>query len=202
MSNVFEIKHPILQAKVSQLRGQGLWSQEVKRLTSEVANILAVEVTGKELSAGEAGPTVSDTGFQFEGTKINERPVLVPVLRSGLAMESAFSDIFPESVNIPSYHLGVFRERATKSPIEYYNKLSQSKSFDVAFILDPIIATGGTACAVIESLKECPIKKIVLVSILASGPGIKRVSETHPDVHIYLAGIDEELGSDAYLIPG
>ncbi|PJF18242.1 Uracil phosphoribosyltransferase [Paramicrosporidium saccamoebae] len=102
----------------------------------------------------------------------------------------------------PVLHIGIFREKTTLQPVEYYNKLPQSNSFDICYVLDPMIATGGTALATIEMLKDFGVPKIILLTICASEPGSKMILERHPDVEIYTAALDPELNAEGYIVPG
>lgn len=102
----------------------------------------------------------------------------------------------------PVLHIGIFREKTTLQPIEYYNKLPQTNSFDLCYILDPMIATGGSATAAIDMLKEFGVPKISLITVCASEAGVKAIIERHPDVEIYTAALDKELNSQGYILPG
>lgn len=102
----------------------------------------------------------------------------------------------------PVLHIGIFREKTTLQPVEYYNKLPQTNSFDICYVLDPMIATGGTALSTIEMLKDFQVPKIILLTVCASEPGVKMILERHPDVEIYTAALDPELNQQGYIVPG
>lgn len=149
---LFESKHPSLKAKISRLR-QNATAGEVRRLTNEISSILAVEASAQafDLHPGHEETTVLGGKFDTQVAS-PQRYTLVPILRSGLTMLPAFQSLLPDE-DAPIYHLGIYRDKSTLAPVEYYNKLpTKCEMFDVAVVLDPIIATGGTARAVIHTL--------------------------------------------------
>jgi uracil phosphoribosyltransferase len=150
---LIESSHPSLKAKISKLR-QNASPGEVRRLANEIAGIIAVEAGARAFSIahGSEGTTVLNSSFETQ-VATPQRYTLVPILRSGLSMVSGFQSLLPDE-NVPVYHLGIFRDKGSLAPVEYYNKLpTKCESFDLAIVLDPVIATGGTATAVIHSLK-------------------------------------------------
>ncbi|KAA8900172.1 uracil phosphoribosyltransferase-domain-containing protein [Sphaerosporella brunnea] len=210
-ANVTVSQHPCLQAKLSQLRSNSTSTRETKSLVHELSLLLASEALGKVLTVTTAGEDVSHMGAPFPITKASPgRIVLVPILRSGLAMVDAFLTLLPEP--IPVHHLGLFRERTTLQPVEYYNNLptrvappsGDDKPCDLAIIVDPVIATGGTAEAAIQTLKEWGVPKILVVSILSSAEGVTRAANEAEGVEIFVGAVDKELGGSGggMIVPG
>jgi uracil phosphoribosyltransferase len=133
------------------------------------------------------------------GHQLAERIGLVPILRAGLGMVDAFLELFPTA---QVWHLGLFRDERTLRPVEYYNKLPDHTTVDTCLILDPMLATGGSATAAIEVLKEWGATRIKLVNLIAAPEGVRAVSEAHPDVAIYCAALDRSLNDRGYIQPG
>jgi uracil phosphoribosyltransferase len=133
------------------------------------------------------------------GHELAERLGLVPILRAGLGMVDAFLELFPES---QVWHLGLFRDERTLRPVEYYNKLPDQTTVDTCLILDPMLATGGSASAAIEVLKDWGAQRIKLVNLIAAPEGVAAVSEAHPDVPMYCAALDRQLNEKGYIQPG
>jgi len=205
--------HPCVRAKLSKLRSSSTSPRETRELVHEIATLLAAEaLSEKTLSvvSGEASTTALGANYTVES--IPERVVLVPILRSGLGMVEAFNSVLPNPVSI--HHLGLFREKVSLSPVEYYNNLptssgigadnsSSSSPADIAIILDPVIATGGTAVAAIQTLKEWGVKKIVLCSILGAKPGVEAAAGEWPEgVEVYLGGMDPGINEKGMIVPG
>ncbi|CAK9837739.1 uracil phosphoribosyltransferase [Schizosaccharomyces pombe] len=176
MSNITISSHPVVNEQIAILRDRSLKPSQVRSVVDEISRFLAYEST-KTLKS----PSVS----------------IVPVLRSGMSMMSAFSKVLPD---VPIYHIGIFREKSTLQPIEYYNKLPK-KSTDTAVILDPVMATGGTANAVITTLQEWGCKNIIFVSVLASEQALTRFSNI-PGVEFVIGAVDKSLDAKGYLVPG
>lgn len=137
----------------------------------------------------------------FTGTELKQRVGLVPILRSGLGLVDGFLSLFPDA---PVLHLGLYREKITLQPVEYYNKLPPSPNVDICYVLDPIVATGNTAVATINILKEWGLsgENIKFVGVLASQQGVDQIRSEHPDVDIYMAAVDETLDDRGYIRPG
>ncbi|KAK3940349.1 uracil phosphoribosyltransferase [Diplogelasinospora grovesii] len=208
--NVHISRHPCLLAKLSQLRSKTTTSKEVKALINEIALIVGCEALAESVTAiaGPAGET--PLGFQYESTTINPTTIsLVPILRSGLGMVEALQTLLPEPV--PVHHLGLFREPTTLSPVEYYNNLpnhirsdpSSAAASKLAIILDPVIATGGTCAAAIQTLKEWGAQRILVLSVIGAAPGIVHAASEWPEgTQIWVAGVDETLTDNGMLKPG
>ncbi|OLL23151.1 putative uracil phosphoribosyltransferase urg2 [Neolecta irregularis DAH-3] len=205
-SNVRLSSHPLLQSKLSALRDSKTTSELTRLLTSQISTLLAVEATKDNLSARRDGMAESHLGEPYNTLSIAPaRLAVMPVLRAGLGMTDAFMNLLPVETTV--HHIGLFRERVSLQPVEYYNKLPQSdgmtKMMDIVFVLDPVIATGGTAGATIQILKEWGVGKIVFCSILASADGIQRAANEWPEgTEFFLGGVDADLNFKGYIIPG
>ncbi|KAK9471406.1 uracil phosphoribosyltransferase-domain-containing protein [Dipodascopsis tothii] len=198
---------PMVQAKVSQLRAAGIGMGRTRALTAQLATLLAAEALGPDhFEVAVDGAGVTPLGEQYnELTVVPGRVVLVPVLRSGLAMVDATLDVLPLDT-VPIHYLGLFRDKDSLEPIEYYNKLPElapGDRVDVAVVLDPVVATGGTAAAVIQSLREWGARKVILITILASEEGIARTLAEWPEgVHIYCGVVDAVISTNGMVLPG
>ncbi|EPX72199.1 uracil phosphoribosyltransferase [Schizosaccharomyces octosporus yFS286] len=176
MKNITISDHPVVNELISVLRDLSLKPSQVRGVVDEISRFLAYEST-KSLNVSSVS--------------------IVPVLRSGMSMMSAFSKVLPD---VPIYHIGIFREKSSLQPIEYYNKLPKH-STEVAIVLDPVMATGGTAQAVITTLQEWGCKHIVFVGVLASAQAVARFKNT-PNVEFVFGAIDKSLDEQGYLVPG
>ncbi|KAI2609176.1 PRTase-like protein [Hypoxylon sp. NC1633] len=211
-SNVHVSKHPCLMAKLSRLRSKGTESREVKSLVNEIALILGCEALASALTPVDGPKDETPIGFDYTTTTVQPQAVsIVPILRSGLAMVDAIQTLLPEPV--PVHHLGLYREPSTLEPVEYYNNLPHhvpasasepgTNASSLAIIVDPVIATGGTCAAAIQTLKEWGAKKIIVLSVIAAVEGVRRAAEEWPGVvDIFVAGVDAELTPNGMLKPG
>ncbi|CAK7275395.1 hypothetical protein SEPCBS57363_006657 [Sporothrix epigloea] len=208
-SNVHVSTHPCLLAKLSLLRSKATSAKEVRALVHEISLLVASEALASSVEVVDGPKDVTTLGFEYTTTQIASKSVcLVPILRSGLGMVDALQTLLPEPV--PVHHLGLFREPTTLEPVEYYNNLPNhvggpagSGPGKLAIILDPVIATGGTCAAAIQTLREWGVKRIVVLSILAALPGAQKASGEWPEgVEIWCAGVDNELTHDGMLQPG
>jgi uracil phosphoribosyltransferase len=192
-------KHPVTAVKIAQLRDENTTSKQFRELLQEISNLLAYEATS-DLSVKD-GPQLSSPLASYTSCVLTDRIAIVPVLRSGLGMVDAMLSLIP-TANI--LHLGLFREKTTLSPVEYYNKLPHSPNVDLCIVLDPIIATGGTAVESVRILKDWGIdgKHIKYVCICASQQGIARLMEAHNDIQTYVGVIDDVLDQHGYILPG
>jgi uracil phosphoribosyltransferase len=204
--------HPCLQAKLSQLRSASTGCRDAQTLVHEIALMVGYEALGSALKAQEAGTDKSPLGYEYPTTTTSPTPSrisLVPILRSGLSMVPALSSLLPSPV--PIHHLGLFREKTTLQPVEYYNNLpyhsptSQHEGgpADLAIVVDPIIATGATACAAIDSLREHGVKRIIVVSVLAAEDGLKAAcAEWEEGVEVWVGGCDSGVDEKGMIKPG
>lgn len=197
MSKVVVLDHPLIKHKVTLLRDVNTGTNEFRSLVSEVSMLMAYEVT-RDLELQEIKvdtPVQEAVGYQLSGKKLG----LVPILRAGLGMVEGMVSILP-SAKIG--HIGLYRDPETLKPVEYYCKLPTDVSERDIFLLDPMLATGGSAMDAITLLKEKGCKSIRLINLIAAPEGVKAVQEAHPDVDIYIAALDEGLNEHAYIIPG
>ncbi|KAJ2659845.1 hypothetical protein IWW48_003251 [Coemansia sp. RSA 1200] len=197
-SNVFASTHPLVQQKVADLRNAANTPREVRELTDTIGRLLMYEVTSDMGPLESTGGQTSPVGA-YEGTRLKPTHALVPILRSGLALLNAAADLLPDA---QIRHLGLFREEATLTPVEYYNKLPRSCSVDECIVLDPMIATGGTADAAIQILRHWGVPKIRFVAVCASRKGIDSLAAKHPDVSFYVAVVDDVLNARGLVVPG
>ncbi|KAK5654192.1 hypothetical protein OQA88_7623 [Cercophora sp. LCS_1] len=208
--NVHVSKHPCLLSKLSQLRSKTTTAKEVKTLIHEISLVVGCEALATAVTATPGPTDVTPLGFEYTTTTISPSTIsLVPILRSGLGMVEATQTLLPNPV--PVHHLGLFREPTTLHPVEYYNNLPNhvlpegagSTASSLAIILDPVIATGGTCAAAIQTLREWGCQRIIVLGVLGAVPGVVRAAEEWPEgVDIWLAGVDKELTDRGMLKPG
>ncbi|KAK2041792.1 uracil phosphoribosyltransferase [Colletotrichum somersetense] len=205
--NVHVSQHPCLRAKLSQLRSQSTPAKYVKTLVNEIALMVAYEALAASTKTTDGPKDATPLGFEFTSTEITPGNLcLVPILRSGLGMVEAVQTILPNPV--PVHHLGLYREPSTLEPVEYYNNLPNQLGAgggvsDLAIILDPVIATGGTCAAAIQTLREWGVKRIVVLAVIGAAEGVSRAAAEWADAtEIWIAGIDAELTPNGMLKPG
>ena len=196
MSTVHVSNHPLIRHKVTMMRDAKTEPKKFRELIREVAILLAYEATA-DLDLKEI--PVTTPLAQTKGFDLKEVIGLVPVLRAGLGMVEGFWEMMPSA---EVWHIGLYRDHKTLEPIQYYNRLPVAPTVDVCLILDPMLATGGSATATAQILKDWGAKRIKYIGIIAAPEGIRRLQEAHPDVEIYLATIDEHLNENAYIVPG
>lgn len=196
MSQVFVSQHPLVKHKLTLLRNITTKPKKFRELVRELAILLAYEATA-DLQLAEK--TVTTPMGEANGYELGEKIGLVPVLRAGLGMVEGVWEMMPAA---EVWHIGLFRDERTLKPIAYYNRLPIAPTVDVCLVLDPMLATGGSASATIDILKKWGAKKIKYVGLLAAPEGIARLSGDHPDVAIHLAVIDERLNDIGYIVPG
>jgi len=196
MSNVYESKHPLVAHKLSRLRDKNTEPKKFRELVREIAALLAYEATA-DLAVM---PRKLETPLEkMTGQELKEKIGLVPILRAGLGMVEGVWSLMPSA---EVWHIGLYRDEHTLKPVEYYNKLPTEPRVSVCLILDPMLATGGSATATAEVLKKWGVKKIKFVGLIAAPEGIKAMQEQHPDIDIHLAAIDKRLNDKAYIVPG
>lgn len=196
MSQVYASKHPLVAHKLTRLRNKNTKSKKFRELIREIGALLAYEATADlavqpiEVETPLAGTT---------GAELKEKIGLVPILRAGLGMVEGVWGLMPSA---EVWHIGLYRDERTLKPVEYYNKLPVEPTVSVCLILDPMLATGGSAVATVDVLKRWGVKKIKFVGIIGAPEGIALLQENHPDVDIHLAAIDERLNEHGYILPG
>ncbi len=196
MVEVHVSKHPLVTQKVTRLRDQSTGSKEFRELVGEITTLLLYEATA---DLPTAPVKVRTPLMETEGTKLLYKIGLIPILRAGLGMVPAAVNLLPHS---QVWHLGIYREHATRMPVEYYNKLPEDLEIDAAFVLDPMLATGGSAVAAVDVLKLRALKSVKFVGLIAAPEGVEALSSAHPDVSIHVAALDSHLNEDAYIVPG
>lgn len=197
MSKVTILDHPLIRHKVSILRDVHTGTNEFRKIITEISMLMAYEVT-RDLTLEEyevETPLEKTTGYKLSGKKLG----LVPILRAGLGMVDGMLSILPSA---KVGHIGLYRDPETLKPVEYYLKLPTDVSERDIFLLDPMLATGGSAIGALDALKNNGCKSIRLINVIAAPEGVKEVQEAHPDVDIYVANLDRELNDHAYILPG
>jgi len=197
MSNLHVLDHPLLQHKLTKLRDKQTGVKEFREIVSEMAALMCYEATrGLPLESVEIEtPLCSAAVCRIAGKTL----AIVPILRAGLGMVDGIQSLIP-SVKVG--HLGLYRDPKTLEPVEYYCKLPSDITEREVILLDPMLATGGSAAAAVNVIKNHGCKRIKLMSILAAPEGIARVHADHPDVEIYVAGVDGGLNDHGYIVPG
>ncbi len=197
MAEVHVLDHPLIQHKLAILRNENTGVKEFRELISEIAGLMCYEAT-RNLPTEEVEvktPVAVAKCRMLSGKKL----AIVPVLRAGLGMVDSMVDLIP-SAKIG--HIGLYRDPETHMPVEYYCKLPEDIENRVVFVVDPMLATGGSAVAAIDFLKARGCRNIIMMNIIGCPEGVKVVQEAHPDVEMYLAAVDEKLNDHAYIIPG
>ena len=195
-SHVYISSHPLVLHKIALLRDQRTDPKKFRELTREIAVLMAYEATA-DLETEEVAVT-TPLG-QAAGHRLQERVGLVPILRAGLGLVEGIWNLMP---NAEVWHIGLFRDEQTLEPVEYYNRLPVTPTVDVCLVLDPMLATGGSAVAAVDILKRWKAKRIKFVGVIAAPEGIQNLSTNHPDIPIYLAAVDERLNDVGYILPG
>ena len=197
MSKVVVLDHPLIQHKLAILRSKNTSVKEFRELISEISGLMCYEAT-RDLPTKEVEvqtPVAMAKCRRLAGKKL----AIIPILRAGLGMVDAMVDLIP-SAKIG--HIGLYRDPETHQPVEYYCKLPEDIGNRQVFVVDPMLATGGSAIAAIDFLKKHGCKNIIMMNVIGCPEGVKAVQEAHPDVDLYLAAIDEKLNEHAYIVPG
>ena len=195
--NFFLIEHPLIKHKLTHLRDTETSKRTFKNMVREIALLLAYEATADLPLCPTQVTTPLETTEEFilEGKK----PVILPILRAGLGMVDGFLDLIP-SARVG--HIGIFRDETTLEPRHYYFKVPKESPKRIFFVVDPMLATGGSASSACDLLKERGIRQIKFVCLVAAPEGVTRMAETHPDVPIYAASLDRKLNDKGYILPG
>jgi uracil phosphoribosyltransferase len=196
MPDIFPSPHPLVAHKVTKLRDRNTDPKKFRELIREIAALLAYEATA---DLALRSRHVETPLASYNGYELKEKIGLVPILRSGLGMVEGVWGLMPSA---EVWHIGLYRDEKTLKPVEYYNKLPVEPTVSVCLILDPMLATGGSAVATVEVLKRWGVKKIKFVGIIAAPEGIALLQANHPEVPIHLAAIDERLNEHGYILPG
>lgn len=193
---IYESTHPLVKHKLTLLRDVSTEPKKFRELIRELAMLLCYEATA-DLGIEE---TQVDTPMgKASGYVLTEKIGLIPILRAGLGMVDGIWEMMPGSEVL---HIGLYRDEETLQPVSYYNKLPTSPTVQVCLVLDPMLATGGSAVAAVNILKDWGADRIKFVGILAAPEGVHTLQAAHPDVPIYIAQIDSHLNSIGYIVPG
>jgi uracil phosphoribosyltransferase len=193
---VFESKHPLVKHKLALLRDKATSPIQFRDLLSELAMFLSYEAC----SDLETRPITVETPMGMaEQRQLTVRVGLVPVLRAGLGMTDPIWNMIPQA---QVWHIGMFRNEETLEPVYYYDKFEHAPNIDIALLLDPMLATGGSAAAAVTRLKEWGVHRIKFIGVIAAPEGIAALHAAHPDVQIYVAEIDSHLNDIGYIVPG
>lgn len=196
MSNVFVSDHPLVAHKLTKLRDINTSPKKFRELVREISALMTYEAT-KDLTTTplEVTTPMGDT----TGAELSDTIGLVPILRAGLGMVEGVWGLMP---NAEVWHIGLYRDERTLKPVEYYNKLPVAPTVKVCLVLDPMLATGGSAVATVDVLKRWGVHRIKFVGLLGAPEGVAAMQKAHPEVPIYLAALDERLNEIGYIVPG
>jgi len=196
MKNVYESTHPLVKHKLTKLRDKRTKPKKFRELVRELAALLTYEATA-DLATQPV--TIETPMAQTVGSDLKEKIGLVPILRAGLGMVEGVWGLMPSA---EVWHIGLYRDERTLKPVAYYNRLPIAPTVSVCLILDPMLATGGSAVATVNILKNWGVSKIKFVALIAAPEGIEFLHNTHPDVPIHVASIDDHLNEVGYIVPG
>jgi uracil phosphoribosyltransferase len=194
--NVIHLRHPLVQHHLARLRDVKTGAEEFRNLVRRLAILLAYEATQDlALSPSRVRTPLASMGVR----KLKQRVGIVPILRAGLGMVDPVLDLVPEA---EVWHLGFYRDERTLRPIEYYKKFPRGHAVDVALVLDPMLATGGSAVAALDAVKDWGVKKSKLLAIIAAPEGLRAVRKYFPKTQIYVCAIDSHLNQHGFIVPG
>lgn len=197
MSNVYVMDHPLIQHKISYIRREELGSKDFREMISEIAMLMCYEAT-RDLKLQDVTiktPIAEMTAKELAGKKL----AIVPILRAGLGMVEGMLAMIPAA---KVGHIGLYRDPETLEPVEYYCKLPADCDERDVFVVDPMLATGGSSVAAIKLLKDKGVKNIRFMCIIAAPEGVERMKREHPDVDIYIGALDDHLNDHGYIVPG
>lgn len=197
MGEIYVMNHPLIEHKISYIRRKDVGTKEFREVIGEIAQLMCYEAT-RDLKTKEVEiqtPIAKTTGRELDGKKL----AIVPVLRAGLGMVDGMLSLIPAA---KVGHIGLYRDPETLEPVEYYCKLPADCDEREIFVVDPMLATGGSSSAAISMLKEKGVKNIRFLCIIAAPEGVRRMRESHPDVDLYVGALDEKLNEHGYIVPG
>lgn len=196
MKQLFESHHPLVKHKLTALRDKSTDHRTFRELVRELSLLLCYEAT---LDMEVTQKPVETPMGQTIGTTAKETIGLVPIMRAGIGMTDGIMQLLP---NVQVWHIGLYRDEETLRPVSYYNKLPKEPTVQICLILDPMLATGGSAIATANILKEWGVPRIKYVGLLAAPEGVKALSTAHPDIPIHVAHLDERLNDIGFIVPG
>ncbi|MFN2174990.1 MAG: uracil phosphoribosyltransferase [Anaerolineales bacterium] len=196
MSNVFASTHPLVAHKLTKLRNKSTDSTTFRQLIREIATLLTYEATA---DLNTQPKEIQTPLAPYTGKELQANIGLVPILRAGLGMVAGVWELVPSA---EVWHIGLYRDERTLKPVEYYNKLPIEPTVSVCLILDPMLATGGSAVATIDILNQWGVSSIKFVGIIGAPEGIENLDKHHPEVPIHLAAVDEKLNEKGFILPG
>ncbi|MDR3238937.1 MAG: uracil phosphoribosyltransferase [Clostridiales bacterium] len=196
MEGITVIDHPLVQHKISLLRNIQTGNKEFRELVEEIATLICYEAT-RDIPTVEQ--TIETPICQTTARVIEQKIGIIPILRAGIGMMDGMLKLLPTA---KVGHIGLYRDPATLQPVEYYGKLPVDAAEREILLIDPMLATGGTACFAIESLKRQGVKRVKLLCLIAAPEGARKVQAEHPDVRIYAAAFDNCLNEHGYIVPG
>ena len=197
MAKTVIMEHPLIQHKIGIIRRQETGSKDFRQMIGEIAMLMCYEATRnlKLVDVEIETPICRTTAKELEGKKL----AIVPILRAGLGMVDGMLTMIPAA---KEGHIGLYRNEETLEPVEYYCKLPKDCAERAVFVVDPMLATGGSASAAITMLKQKGVKNIRFMCIIAAPEGVERMQKDHPDVDIYIGAMDEKLNETGYIVPG
>lgn len=196
MRTIFESSHPLVAHKLTRLRDKTTNPKKFRELIREISALLVYEATSDlEIET----KTVETPLGEAAGVELKQPIGLIPILRSGLGMVEGIWGLMPTA---EVWHIGLYRDEETLQPVQYYNKLPLEPTVSVCLVLDPMLATGGSAVATVDILKKWGVLKIKFIGILAAPEGVEAMQTAHPDVPLHLAVIDKKLNQNGYIVPG
>ncbi len=196
MAQVRVLRHPVIQHKLTELRDRQTPPKRFRELLREITPFLLYEAT-QDLEVEEI-PVITPMG-EARGQRLRGTIGLVPILRAGLGMVEGALHVFPEA---QVWHLGIYRDERTLQPVPYYNRLPAQPTVTWCFILDPMLATGGSAVAAADILKRWGVPRIVFVGLIAAPEGLERFASAHPEIPVYVAAVDSHLNPHGFIVPG
>lgn len=197
MGELHVIDHPLIQHKLTIIRDKRVGTQQLRQVVNEIATLMAYEVTRNMVTEDVVveTPIAKTTQKSLAGKKV----AIIPIIRAGLGMVDGFLELIPAA---KVGHIGMYRDQKTLKPVEYFVKMPSDIDQRELFVVDPMLATGGSAIMAIDALKKRGAKQIKFVGLVAAPEGVKALQKAHPDVDIYVAGLDERFNADGYIVPG
>lgn len=196
MSTLHISTHPLIAHKLSKMRSVETEPKKFRELVREITGLMAYEATADLTTV----PISVQTPLaKIDAKELEDKVGLIPILRAGLGMVEGIWELMPSA---EVWHIGIYRDEKTLKPVQYYNKLPTQPTVSVCLVLDPMLATGGSAVATVDILKQWGVKKIKFVGLIGAPQGVENLQKHHPDVPIYLAALDETLNDIGYILPG